>query len=237
MNIIILLCFVIFITYLLICCILAYYFLKHRNIWNKTFDSFNILNYFECPIHSIFWIPIKDKENSIENSSDNSFSCLQCKQEEIDNQIYLQELQTLSSVYKLFKEIDKTYICQYENEVKNKVNLYDMFNWLLKGSIRDYEIIKDERAEVYYKLKETYEKTQVISLSLSNHSSNTENNIPLENISYIENNIELCNKIININDIYKKNIIDTKSQYLFALFNDIDEYIKQINIKFNNIFY
>ena len=38
-----------------------------------------------------------------------------------------------------------------------------------------------------------------------------------------------------MNDIYKKNIIDIKSHYLFALFNDIDDYVKQCNVISNVI--
>ena len=116
-----------------------------------------------------------------------------------------------------------------------------MFLWLLEGSIKDYEIIKDERADVYYKLKETYATTmgQPSSNSLVKHSSNTENILSLENISYLENNIELCSKIITIfrENGFGEGIGKIKSHYLFALMTDIYEYIRQINLLFNKIFY
>lgn len=243
MNIVILLCFVIFIIYFAICGILAYYFIKHRNIWNKTFgfaklfdyiDYIDYFEYFDCPIHSIFWIP------NILMVNKTKMDCAICKEEENDNKIYLQELQTLSSVYKLFKEIDKKCIPQNANGLQDSWN---MFLWLLEGSIKDYEIIKDERADVYYKLKETYENT--VPTTLEKHSSNTENILSLENISYLENNIELCNKIITIfrENRIKQNRIDEnglgkiKSHYIFALMTDIDEYIRQINLLFNKLFY
>ena len=259
MNIVILLCFAIFIIYFAICCILAYYFIKHRNIWNKTFsfiDSFNIfdsVDNFDCPIHRIFWIPniITENKKDFTIDSANDFTidciidCVICKEEENNNKIYLQELQTLSSVYKLFKEIDKK--CIPQNAIKeNKHNLQEtwhMFIWLLEGSIKDYEMIKDERSNIYYKLKETYETTvfQPSSNSLEeNHSSNTENILSLENISYLENNIELCNTIITIlknNKPSENGFGEIKSHYLFALFYDIDEYIKKINLLSNKIFY
>jgi len=265
MNIVIILCFAIFIIYFAICGILAYYFIKHRTIWNKTFEFENIFNYieyFECPIHSIFWIPNFITENKIDYKMDYKMDCKMnckmdckmdcviCKEEENNNKIYLQELQTLSSIYKLFIQIDKNCIPQNASK-ENKYNLQDtwhMFLWLLKGSIKDYEIIKDESAEVYYKLKETYETTVVQPSSNAleeNNSSNTENILSLENISYLENNIELCNTIINIfkdnrfgeNGFRVNGFGEIKSNYLFALFYDIDEYIKKINLLFNKIFY
>jgi len=238
MNIVILLCFVIFIIYFAICGILAYYFIKHRNIWNKTFgfgnlfDYIDYIEYFACPIHSIFWIP------NILMVNKAKMDCAICQEEENDNKIYLQELQTLSSVYKLFKEIDKKCIPQNANGLQDTWN---MFLWLLEGSIKDYEIIKDERADVYYKLKETYATTmgQPSSNSLVKHSSNTENILSLENISYLENNIELCSKIITIfrENGFGEGIGKIKSHYLFALMTDVDEYIRQINLLFNKIFY
>lgn len=227
MNIVILLCLTIFIIYLAICGILAYYFIKHRNIWNKTFNFIDCFDCFDCQIHTILWIP----NILMINKTDCATDCAICKEEENDNKIYLQDLQVLVSVYKLFKEIDKTCISQ---NVYGLQDTWYMFIWLLEGSIKDYEMIKDERANVYYKLKETYENT-----SLNNHSSNTENILSLENISYLENNIELCNKITNIfkeNGFRENGFKEIKSYYLFALMIDIDEYIKQINLIFNLIY-
>jgi len=154
----------------------------------------------------------------------------------------IKQLDTLSQVYKLFKQIDKTCICQ------NKYNLsieYGMFLWLLEGSIKDYEMIKEERAEVYYKLKETYN-----TLNKKINPLNENISIQLENIIHLETNIELCNQINNnIKNIFKKNdklasseqinepihkpIIYINSQYLLALFIDINKFINLLNIHFN----
>ena len=218
MDIVILLCLIIFITYVGICCILAYYFLKHRAIWNKIFiDLSTLCEYFECPIHSVFWIP------NIIPTSDN---CSLCKQELYENGLNIKQLDTLAQVYKLFKQIDKTCICQ------NKYNLsieYDMLLWLLEGSIKDYEMIKEERAEVYYKLKETY------NILKENHSSDAENtSIQLENIIHLESNIELCNQIIkNIKNIFttSEQTISINSKYLLALFIDIKQFIELLTIQ------
>jgi hypothetical protein len=241
MEIVMLLCLIIFITYLCICFILAYYFLQHRNIWNKIFNylnfSFLYIENIECPIHNILANPVPELANKVLpwDSGDSGYgedgkaNCTLCKKEIEDKQIYAKEIEMLSCIYKLFKEIDKT--CIYENAnayAYANANAYTMYLWLMEGSIKDYETIKNERATVYYKLKDTFAKLN------ENHSSIT-NNIPLENISYLENNIEIYKKIIDMNNIYKKNIIDIKSHYLFALFNDIDDYVKQCNVISNVI--
>lgn len=235
MNIVIFLCFTIFIIYFLICFILGYYFIKHRNIWNKTFEIENLFYYFEyikCSLHSILWIPDILQINKNKD-------CKICKKEENDNKdknkIYLHKLQNLMYIYKLLNEIDTNFIPSNKNDLLRTLN---MLIWLLEGSIKDYNIIKNEKADIYYKLKETYKNTTSI---LSNYnSSNTENILSLENISYIENNIELCNKIIencNTNLFCKKTNFNDEftSYYLFALFYDINEFIKNINLLFNKI--
>jgi hypothetical protein len=239
MNIVILLCLIIFITYVAICCILAYYFLKHRTtIWNKCFiDLTNICEYFECPIHSLFWIP------NIILTRDN---CSLCKQELQENATHIKQLDTLASIYKLFKQIDKTCISQNKNHTNNKNNKnnksnknnllteYEMFLWLLEGSIKDYEMIAAERSEVYYKLKDTYNTLN------ENHSSNSETrHIQLEHITQLEHNIELCNQINkNIKKLFLNSsefiqVDDILSQYLLALFIDINQFIQLLNIHFN----
>jgi tetrahydrodipicolinate N-succinyltransferase len=130
-------------------------------------------------------------------------------------------------VYKLFKQIDKSTIC------KNKYNLendYDMLIWLLEGTIKDYEMIKAERSEVYYRLRETYNTLTEKDIC------KTENTfINLENIINLENNVELCNKINNnIKNIFQQydNMKSINSHYMLALFIDINKYIRLLNIHF-----
>ena len=146
----------------------------------------------------------------------------------------IKQLDTLASVYKLFKQIDKSIICQNKNNLSID---YNMFQWLLEGSIKDYEMIKAERADVYYKLKETYNIMKENKLD-----GNTE--IGLEHIIQLETNIELCNQINNnIKNIFQKTDgilgqtseqkITVNSQYLLALFIDINQFIRLLGINFN----
>jgi hypothetical protein len=216
MDIVIILCLIIFITYILIICVLAYYFFRHRNIWNKTFEKTHLLEYFECPIHSIFPFLIPNIISTTENYSQNcSQNCSQCKQEQIENNINILQLETLREIYKLFKQLD--------NNVSSK---YKMFKWLIECSIKDYEIIKNENIDVYYKLKDAY------SNSTNNRKDilETEFNLDLENITYLENNIEILENIIKYIKEYYNLCNENKNgndiNYLVALFNDIEEYSK-----------
>jgi len=183
----------------------------------------NICEYFECPIHSIFWIP------NIVLTRDN---CSLCKQESLEAEQHIKQLETLALIYKLFKQIDKTCISK-----NNLLTEYEMFLWLLEGSIKDYEMIKAERAEVYYKLKETYN-------IMKENTLDCKTEIGLEHITQLETNIELCNQINNnIKNIFQKTEgilgqtseqkITVASQYLLALFIDINEFIRLLNIHFN----
>jgi len=221
MDIVIVLCLVIFITYISISCILAYYFFKHRNIWNQCFEIniHHLLEYFECPIHALFWIP------NIIPTSDN---CSTCKIEKNENAYFTKQLETLSKIYTLFKQLDASYSSNDK-----------MLMWLIKGSIKDYEMIKNERIDVYYKLKETYIAT------VSNNEPNSIDILELENITYLEYNIETLQEIIKCIEEYITEYIteytntntDTDTDiiihcnYLMALFIDILDHSRITTLK------
>ena len=236
MNIVILLCLVIFITYIMICCILAYYFFKHRNIWNQLFDMKNIniyhlLEYFECPKHSIFWIP---------NIIHTSINCSSCKEELYENELFHQQLEILGIVYSLFKQIDTSVLTSLEQCEWQ----YKMFLWLLEGSIKDYEMIKNESNDIYYKLKNTYLETNNIT---NNENINPKYNkqMDIEILPYLENNIQIFDKIITCieayyNKIYSNtacsnNILakDILANYIFTLLMEISNYARITNINHN----
>lgn len=229
MDLVVLLCLVIFITYVLISCILAYYFFRHRNIWNITFENIHLLEYFECPIHSIFWIPhiIQTPEN-----------CSICKSE-LNTQIMnlrKKELETIAEIYSLLKTIDTNIL---KNTLKNKLmQQYKMYIWLIQGTIKDYELVKTAEYNIYEKLKTTYIET-------TNHSGVDNLNLldlnlelDLENITYLEYNIDVCNRIIASIDEYLKYLENHNNKneqneciggYIFTLFLDILEYTKILN--------
>jgi len=223
MDIVILLCLVIFITYISISCILAYYFFKHRNIWNKCFEINiqHLLEYFECPVHALFWIP------NIIPTSDN---CSICKNEENENNQFSKQLETLGKIYTLFKQL--------ESNISNK---HKMFIWLIEGSIKDYEIIKNTHTKIYYNLKDTYLKTTTHNNTNKLDSFNILD-AEVENITYLENNIEILNQIITHIETYITQYINTNINtdiinnynYLTALFIDILNYSRITKLKIHN---
>lgn len=226
----------------MICCILAYYFFKHRNIWNQLFEIKNIntniyhlLEYFECPKHSLFWIP---------NIIPTSINCSSCKEELIENEYFHRQLETLGTIYSLFKQLDTNVL----NNLDQFVRQYKMFMWLLEGSIKDYELIKKESNNVYYKLKDTYfetyntntqdkykdnDKDKEDNSNDSNNDTGGEITMDIENLPYLEYNIEIFDKIITCIWEYYKHFKenDRYDGYLNALFIDILDYARINNMK------
>jgi hypothetical protein len=235
MDLIILLCLVIFITYIMICCILAYYFIWHRSIWNQCFNTnfTEFPEYIECPKHSIFWIP---------NIIPTSENCNSCKVESIENAYFTIQLETLGKLYTLFKGIDSSIL----NNLKIGYNEYKMFMWLIEGSIKDYEIIKNESNDVYYKLKDTYTleckhtgntHTAVHTINKnSEYCLETHHNVNIESIPYLENNNEIFNNIITLLMEYINQSQHSNTfYYLIALFTDVLEYSRISRIIILNI--
>ena len=222
----------------MICCILAYYFFKHRNLWQQCFNIninniLDILQYFECPKHSLFWIP---------NIIPIAINCSSCKIETHENTIFHKQLETLGNIYSLFKQIDTNVLTSLETCDWQ----YKMFIWLLESSIKDYEMIKNESNDIYYKLKKTYLETNNITNNITDNITDCEkynNPIDIENIPYLENNIQLFDKIISCvevyyNEIYSNTVcdnnilaIDILANYIFTLLMEISNYARITNIK------
>ena len=189
------------------------------------------------------------------------------------NNIYIQEITQLYNIYNLYKQIDKFNLFSLNNNLESNlennldnnldnkketektilISHYKMYLWLLENSIKDYEYIKNATSDIYYKLKDTFihintSKDTTSTILSQTMSINTPPLDIIENIVYIENNLQIYKHIIDINNIYececeneylpeqtkKKQEIQTinhiNSYYLFALFNDIYAYIKKINI-------
>ena len=203
-----------------------------NKVFNELYNNIKNFNnifieYFKCPVHSI--LSCNMFNNFTQISYDNIYKCMLCSQELKDLTIYKYEFKKLNRIYNLFKQIDKTnlyYNSSYNITYYNLIQYYNMLLWLLENSIKDYDIIKDETIDIYYKLQDTYKH-----INNENYTENY-NTINVENIIYIENNIELCKQImyiLNLNNTTFDTFFMFKSYYLFALFNDINKFIKQIN--------
>ena len=230
--------------------------------------------YFICQKHAILNLTFSDDINNnklISNPNDdiNTCLCLLCFTELEDtqtqtqthntNNIYIQEITQLYNIYNLYKQIDKLNLYSLDNNSYKEESLlisqYKMYLWLLENSIKDYEYIKNATTDIYYKLKDTFTHINTNEEKPPSNPINPINPINLENLVYIENNLQIYKHIININsnlygNLYgnsngnnnehlpeqknkKKQIEKLKeinSFYLVALFNDIYAFIKQINI-------
>ncbi len=270
LNIITILCLIIFITYLCIFCILLYYFFKDKLSWNKFINELynntnNIfIEYFKCPIHSILSLSsnnnINNNINNINNNNINIYDadCLLCYKDLQDSTLYKYEFKKLYKIYELFKQIDKfniyntntptnTNTSTNTNTTKILIHQYTMYLWLLENSIKDYDHITNETTDTYYKLIDSYKHINNNNNNNINNDTTNDNTQEtnetfsnVENIIYIENNIDLYTQIIyllNLNNSTIDNFFICKSYYLFSLFTDIYKYIKQINILSNSIMY
>ena len=212
---------------------------------------------------------INSNSNSNSNINISDDNCLLCYKDLQDSTLYKYEFKKLYKIYELFKQIDKFNIYNINtltntnistptntstNTTKILIHQYTMYLWLLENSIKDYDHITNETTDTYYKLIDSYK--HINSNIDKDNNNNNNNNIDndndttndntqetlsnVENIIYIENNIDLYTQIIyllNLNNSTIDNFFICKSYYLFSLFTDIYKYIKQINILANSIMY
>jgi hypothetical protein len=186
-----------------------YYFLKHRDIWNKTFVDITTISdiwtsIIQCPKHIIISIPllgiIYNPENHIENRIENRIKhCYYCKEEDIENKNDIYQIELLEFLYKNLTNIDKTII-------KNK-NLLSRLNQsihILEYSIRNYKEIRNASIELFTKLQDInnypLDDQQIKNLLSFNKSSFQKDRyldtfIEIENIPILEENINLCENL------------------------------------------
>lgn len=212
MNWIIILCLIIFIIYSGIGFLIAYNFIKHRNIWDKVFDFSNILDNFQCPNHTLFLIPgiIPCFIPNIINPK----NCSLCIEEIECCYLYKKQCTILGDVYKLFARVDKTVLSSKEFTRK-----YEMLLWLLQGSIENYKMIADEGNIVYMRLMETYN----LQFPDIDGKGTVEDGmvIEIENINYVEENIFILGELITYLQNNLSVICNFKSHYLMSLFINI----------------
>jgi hypothetical protein len=135
-----------------------------------------------------------------------------------EGEIYLEQIKILSSIYKLFKQLDENNFimgCNYFNQT------FKMLKWFLEGSITNYENIKNEQSIVYYQLKDVYNTQNNISIDSHELIDDILPNLQIEQIDIYENNIILIRNIIQEIKNNLSSITKFHSHYLIALFNDI----------------
>ena len=215
-------CIIIFITYLIIFGLLIYYFIKKRTIWNEIF-SLNviwnlILESIACPEHFILVIPGIIFENTI---------CVEKQKKRDDAKIEIKKvLEYIRNIMKDIIDIPSS------NSNSNSNNLHKI-KWLIDGTMKDYDKMYYETSDFYYKLANSYDilndKTNI------KKSGTPETYGTLEDLVILEQNIELCENISNILNIFTntdyKLLNQLESGYIVALLYDLIENIRIYKIK------
>ena len=220
------LCIVIFITYLLICGLVAYYFIKERKIWDSLFTYDEICNLLResilCPIHFVLWIPGIDFENNtcsehVLNTYKSNLKIQSILHIVLRNMKNISRIHNTSSIHNLSKQL-----------------------WILEGTMKEYDRMNTENAEFYYKMSGSYDilsDSGIRNNKSGDKSTDTNNPIlaPLEDLVILENNIEVCETIYNILSVFidsdYKLLNQIESGFMKALLYDLIENIRIYKVK------
>ena len=218
-------CIIIFITYLAICSLLTYYFIKHRLIWDELFSLESlkesmkdlIIELIMCPEHFIIWLPFCDFENT---------KCVEQKKMQDDYKLNIKKiLEHIKNKIVDIKDIGNDYNI---NNINNKCNI-NKIKWIVEGTMKDFYHMYDENAEFYNKLAGSYD-------ILYNKMNLKHNNtcLLLEDLVILENNIEVCENILNILSIFYiddyKLLFQIESGYMSLFIYNLIENIRMYKI-------
>ena len=231
-------CIIIFITYLAICGLLSYYFIKKRQIWNTLFSLEAICNtikeLFLCPEHFVIWCPIFEFEET---------ECIldRKKKDETKENIrkilvhikkYINEIQHISGIG--VNEISSSEISS--NEVGSSNNIKKL-KWLLDGTMSDFDRMYEENAEFYNKLAGSYDTLNANNkYTISLHEGFPKSCLALEDLVILEHNIELCENISNILNLfcdsdYKLLLSQIESGYIKSLLYELIKNVKIYKVR------
>ena len=231
-------CIIILITYLSICALLSYYFIKKRTIWNSLFSLESIYNSFKelivCPEHFLIWLPFIEFENT---------SCSDKKKLNDDARTQIKKI--LEHIVNIMKDIsilkkNKKNINNLNNNLNNNL---EKIKWVLEGTMKDFDQMYDENAIFYNNLASSYDilndkcKKNENYKDKDNEKDNEKDNslISLEDLVILENNIELCENISNVLAIFTiseyKVLNEIDSGYMKSLIYDLIESIRIYKIE------
>ena len=211
-------CIIIFITYLAICGLLSYYFIKKRQIWNTLFSLEAICNIireiFVCPEHFVIWFPLFEFEET---------HCVLDMKKKDETKENIRKI--LTHIKKYINEI------QYISGIGSSNNIKKL-KWLLDGTMSDFDRMYEENAEFYNKLAGSYDTLNVNNkYTISLHEGFPKSFLALEDLVVLEHNIELCENISNILNVfcdsdYKLLLSQIESGYIKSLLYELIENVK-----------
>ena len=223
-------CLIIFITYFVICGLLAYYFIKKRSIWNSIFSIdaiwISLKELVICPEHFLIWLPFIDFENN---------ECSEKKKINDDARIQIKKI--IEHIANILKDVINIKQNNHNHNHSHNQNL-DKMKWILEGTMKDFYHMYDENAIFYNNLSNSYDilndkcKNNVKEKEKDNEkiTEKVSEKISLEDLVIIENNIELCENISNVLNIFTdsdyKVLNQIDSGYMKSLIYDLIESIR-----------
>ena len=219
-------CIIILITYLSICALLSYYFIKKRPIWNSLFSLESIYNSFKelivCPEHFLIWLPFIEFENT---------ACSDKKKLNDDARIQIKKI--LEHIANIMKDI--SFVKTNKNSKNSINNNLEKIKWVLEGTMKDFDRMYDENSIFYNNLANSYEILNEKCKKKEKDNENTDSLLSLENLVILENNIEICENISNVLSIFTiseyKVLNDIDSGYMKSLIYDLIENIRIYKIE------
>ena len=216
-------CIIILITYLSICALLSYYFIKKRTIWNSLFSLESIYNSFKelivCPEHFLIWLPFIEFENT---------ACSDKKKLNDDARIQIKKI--LEHIVNIMKDISIV-----KKNKKNINNNLEKIKWVLEGTMKDFDQMYDENSIFYNNLASSYDILNDKCKKNEKHNEKDNSLILLEDLVILENNIELCENISNVLGIFSiseyKVLNEIDSGYMKSLIYDLIESIRIYKIE------
>ena len=222
--IILICCIIIFITYVAICSLLSYYFIKRRKEWDTLFSldaiKKSLCELIFCPEHFIIWLPWIDFEDT---------QCVLDKKKSDDSRIHIKKiLEHINTMMKNIRDISKNNDIDKSKDLSKDISIKKI-KWILEGTMKDFESAYDETVTFYNNLSDSYDLLNE-KVNQNSTSLNT-----LEDLVILENNIEICENISSIlnvfcNDGYKL-MNQIQSGYMSYFIYDLIENIKIYRLK------
>jgi hypothetical protein len=238
--IILICCITILLTYILIFCLITYYFIKYREILNDLFNINNIIDtlieIFVCPEHFIIYIP---------GIVDDNTSCIEKIKLKHENKEKIRRILTkINSIFKKMENIglEDDSICNNTNYTDN-INNITQIKWVLEGTMDNFTHMYSETADFYNKLSGSYNilnGNSNTNLEKDKVEANKNNLITLEKLVIIENNIEYCDSILQLLKLIDNKDYETLFQiennnYILCLLYNLIKSVRSYKIRMYKI--
>ena len=205
---------------------LSYYFIKKRKVWDSIFSLEAIQNSITellmCPEHFLIWLPFIDFENTI---------CVEKKKQSDDARDNIKKV--LEHISIIMKDMVDVNIDDSGLGGNRGCNIKKI-KWILEGTLKDFDKMYDETAEFYYKLAGSYDilndKVKKGKGGNEGKEGKEEKLNSLEDLVFLDNNIEVSNNISSILSIFTDNdyklLFQIENGYMSSFLYDFIENIR-----------